>query len=316
MTATMITRLLLAAMVAFSVASCAEDFDPATLVNELRVLGISAEPPDLIPLETTVIDSLVIEPEGGDVEYHWELCVITGSPDEGLPCRNDLLGFDEELLALFELGNAPTASFTYLADGDDLQELCEEALEGLDSVPEFVQLPNCDEGLDVTLRLEVSSGGVSKTAVKSLFLWFDDPGDDERNHNPTIAGINAGGSELAADEAILVAPGGRVRFDVSVDEADRETFVREFEQSDVDDEVVREEILFSFYSTDGEWDQQFTFTEDGRIPLSDAGTNWFYVDSDVAVGERIEAFFIIRDGRGGSDWQQRQIVVAEPSGMQ
>ncbi len=284
---------------------CDDGFDPATLITEVRVLGISAEPPELAPFESTHISALVIEPHDAEISYQWELCVITSSPDDGYTCENEQLGLSEEFLEVFDLGTEPTADFSYFVDGTELQQVCEESLADLPELPDFVTLPDCDEGFETTIRLQVTVGDIEKVAIKRLFLWFEDPGD-ERNDNPQIHTIRAGGAELEATNEILVEQGNRVRFQISVDDETVERFVPED-----GDEEEREEILFSYFSTKGEWESQFTFSDVGRIPLAEAGDNWLSVPDDIPIGTTLDAFFVIRDGRGGIDWERRTVRVAD-----
>ena len=286
--------------------ACNEDFDPPTLITELRVLGIGTDPADLVPLETASITSLVAGAGDEPVSYHWQLCLVTGGPDEGYECQNDLLGFPEEVLSLFALGNEPNAEFPYLLDAVTAREMCESLVAELPALPDFVVLPDCEKGLEVTLRLTVATDTVMKVAIKRLFLWFEDPGDSQRNHNPAIDSIAAGGATLEPAEVILVEPGGRVRFDVLVSDDSRESCTR-------DDEEKREELLFSWFSSEGEWERQYTYTEEGRISLAAAGSNWLHVDGDIPDGTEIEVFLVIRDGRGGSDWERRVVRVVDPN---
>lgn len=284
---------------------CDDGFDPATLITEVRVLGISAEPPELAPFETTEISALVIEPHDGEISYQWELCIITSSPDDGYTCENEQLGLSEELLDVFDLGTEPTAEFSYFFDGAELRQLCEESIAELPELPDFVELPDCDSGFETTIRLQVTAGGIEKVAIKRLFLWFEDPGD-QLNNNPRIQTIRAGGAELESSGEILVEQGNRVRFRISVDDESIERFVPE---DGTEDE--REEILFSYFSTKGEWESQFTFSEVGRIPLAEAGDNWLSVPEDIPIGTTFDAFFVIRDGRGGIDWEKRSVRIAD-----
>ena len=304
-----VAAVIAVALALFGVSACNEDFDPPTLITELRVIGIVTDPADLVPLETAQIASLVTGVEGGDVAYRWELCLVTSGPDEGYQCQNELLGFPEEMLALFDLGDGPTAEFPYLLDAEEARATCESLLAELPALPDFFQLPDCDAGFEVTLRLTVATETVTKVAIKRLFLWFDDPGDETRNHNPTIDSIAAGGATLGRDEVILVEPGGRVRFDVVVPTESQEMYVREDE---IEVAELREEVLFSWFSTDGEWERAYTYTEDGRIDLAEAGTNWLLVGDDVTADTEIMCYFVIRDGRGGADWARRVVRVVVP----
>jgi len=298
-----------AMLLSFISIACDEQFDPRTLVTELRVLGIAAEPVDVAPGEVTEITALVVEPEGEPVTYLWELCIIDDGPDSQYACRNELLGLDEELLAGLVLGTTPTVNFAYFVDGEALQEACEAALSDVGEVPDFVELPDCDEGLDVRIRLSVRAGDVEKIAVKSLFLWFEAPDDSERNHNPIISGLEGDGESSDDElEPIPVTASQQVAWQVRVDEDSLETFTVEFDDG-TEGETRDEQVLFSWFSTNGLWDHEVTFSQEGDISLEEAGSNVLTVPRDMGSGDEIQVFFVIRDGRGGSDWRRRVLIV-------
>ena len=58
----LVPAVLMAAGVLMAVgalAACDEEFDPPTLITELRVIGLAAEPADLVPGEVTTLEVLV-----------------------------------------------------------------------------------------------------------------------------------------------------------------------------------------------------------------------------------------------------------------
>jgi hypothetical protein len=290
---------------------CDDPFPPRSLVEELRVLGIVAEPAELYEGETAEVQALVGMPEDLEVEYGWELCLVDEGPDERYACRNDVLGLPEELLAFFELGDTPVVQVNYLGDAETLQETCRAAIESIPEVPDFVELPDCEEGLEVTLRLTVRAEDIEKIAIKRLFFWFAEPTELQRNDNPVIADVLVGGVATRDETVLAVAPGGQLRFQVVVDEDSLETFVAEV--SETEEEERAEEVLFSWFTTGGEWDKEVSFSETGRISLDEAGRNVLSVEGDVEPGTEFEVYLVIRDGRGGSDWRQRRVVVVAPS---
>lgn len=294
---------------------CQEEFDPDTLVTEVRILGVAAEPADLAPGETTRIEALVASPDGVPVGYHWELCAITKGPDEAYECDNEALGLPEELLPLFDLGTAPTAQLSYFIDPDAVQEACRAARDDVEELGAFVELPNCDEGYEVTLRLSISFEGREKVAIKRLFLWFETPEESERNHNPQIETIRVGIVDTDPEDLIGISPGGRTEFTVVVDDSAHETFTPEYEGDEVDEGERREEILFSFFSTAGEFDDEVTFTDEGRTELEEAGQNAINLSQNAVAGQEIEVFVVIRDGRGGADWTTRTFRIVVPGGQ-
>jgi len=74
-------------------------------------------------------------------------------------------------------------------------------------------------------------------------------------------------------------------------------------------ETRDEQVLFSWFSTNGLWDHEVTFSQEGDISLEEAGSNVLTVPRDMGSGDEIQVFFVIRDGRGGSDWRRRVLIV-------
>ncbi|MCA9564618.1 MAG: hypothetical protein KC561_14075 [Myxococcales bacterium] len=297
-------RLGLILAIAIAAAGCQEGFDSATLITDIRVLGVQTDPAELTEGDSALISALVALPDGeGDIQYSWELCVLNDGPDNAYQCRNDVLGLPEDV---FDLGSAPTAEFTYDFDASQLQAMCNAALAEVDNLPDFVELPDCDRGFEAIVRLTVNDGTEEKVAIKRLFLWFREPTELEENHNPEIESVQVAGTEVGEAEAIPAVAGGLVTFDVLVDEDSVERFAP-------DDEPERaEEILWSWHSTAGEWNTRFTFTDSGRVALTEAAANSLQLPDDLEVGELVFVHVVVRDGRGGSDWVTRVIEVREP----
>jgi hypothetical protein len=91
----MIHARALLALFATLVAGCQAGLDKYEVFKDLRVLGLSATPPELLtgdPASTpTQVSALVVNPQGGPVTYAWSLC----------PVQSDTacLDFDRQLAA-------------------------------------------------------------------------------------------------------------------------------------------------------------------------------------------------------------------------
>ena len=305
-------RLGLAAGLALwmvALGACQDDFPPPSLVSGLRILGIAVEPPQLAPGEQAQIDALIALPDAdddaddGEVTYRWELCALNAGPDEGYACRNEELELPGEVLSLFDLGTEATAELNYALDPDTVQEACLAVLEQIGELPDFVELPDCDEGFEVLLRLTVTAQGRERVAIKHLFLWFEAPAADERNANPVIAAVHVDGGEPPAETEIEARRGDRIRFDLELTEESVET-------ESAEDGAELEELQFSWFSSAGEWDSLVTFTDPGRVDLLEAARNILTIPSNADPATPIRVFVVVRDGRGGAAWAERLIRVA------
>src|SRR5262249_26243928 len=89
-------RAPLLALAALAVAGCT-DFDPASLVNGLRVLGIKADPPEIPWGAPAMLHALVVTPPNSDAgapSLEWAACHRAPVPSSGLAVNPDCLTSD------------------------------------------------------------------------------------------------------------------------------------------------------------------------------------------------------------------------------
>lgn len=80
----------------------------------------------------------------------------------------------------------------------------------------------------------------------------------------------------------------------------------------VDDQELTEEIQVSWLADGGGYSTSFSFI---TAPATSVLTNWQPADSAPEGGQLVRFHFVIRDGRGGTDWVERGLCIlpAEPS---
>src|SRR5207237_2981671 len=77
---------------ALCAAGCPGDLEPQSRVSKLRVLGVRADPPELVlqpdaGIPATTLTALAIEPSGAAVSVTFALCTRLGdAPPAALPC--------------------------------------------------------------------------------------------------------------------------------------------------------------------------------------------------------------------------------------
>lgn len=204
---------------------CDMNLTERALVDQLRVLGVKAEPPEATPGSEVALSALVADPFGGGrpVTHTWGVC--TPTPYVGVASCGD----EGNTLPL-GTGTAQTLTLaTTLLDGLDL----ESAEQGIDlfvvlavNVPETVSEPAATELAYKRVRVSTSL---------------------EPNHNPASATLLADGS------ATLIANGERVTLQATVSEDSVETFLNPL------GELEPEELKFSWFSTGGEWERALSF---------------------------------------------------------
>jgi hypothetical protein len=299
--------LPLCSIVCFWSVGCDEEFDPQTLIVELRILGIAAEPADLAPGESTTLRVLAVGNGEEPIEYAWEWCPFTDGPNAGYTCPDPAeYGIPEELAGVFDLGDQSTALLLFPGDPETLRQTCESLLDVADRLPDFVELPDCENGLEITVRLTVRAGDVEKIAIKRVFFWFETPDESERNHNPSIATLAVDQEVVAPDDLVTVRLGGTVAIEIDVVADSVETFVP---RSDDEAAPRDEEILFSWFSSAGEWERTHSFSDEGNVTLREAGENVLTMPDDGVTD--VKLFVVIRDGRGGADWVEQLLTAPE-----
>jgi len=172
-------------------AGCEPTFDNAHVVDELRVLAVRAEPPEVGPGDAVHVEALVASPNGGPASVHLWQCAARGGMRQG--CET----FDDSI----DLGEGPTAD---LIVSEDWRETLDRT-GGL-SVHQVITI--VAEHEDELAR-----------AIKRIVV------SDEAhpNANPGLEALLLGDEEAELDP-FVVAPGGAVRLGPVVAEGSVESY--------------------------------------------------------------------------------------------
>lgn len=311
----MTTRLLWTlVLVAFAAAGCQEiDWEEYSEVTKLRILAIRAEPPEIGPGEVAEIDALVTNPQGDPVTLAWELCFLTDGPDAEYACLLD--PESGETLGV-PLGTGDSVSVAYdLVDAfaGDLEAICDEILQA--DVPEFVSLPDCTRGLEVTIRLTATSGGDREVAVKRLVLLLEDEAArDDVNVNPTLGGLIVDGQSAASGPVsvdVIIEDPVRLQALVNADEA------QTYEAPDPDDDTARldaegEVLSIAWFATHGRFDRETTFYQVDVVEAAELQANSLNLRKGglpAVAGDEVTIWAVLRDDRGGVDFASWTVIV-------
>ncbi len=294
--------------------SCSgEEEEPPSIVRDLRILAISAEPADLVIGENMVFEALVTSPVDDELAYQWEWCPFTEGSDDFFDCPVE---DDPELAALFDLGTEQTASLDSVTASLVLVGICDALEEGLDDLGEYenlleyISLPDCELGMDVTIRLVVSSPNQERIAIKRVFVWLSDPDELQRNRNPVIETIEVEAEELDVDAVYEAEATQELDWYADVPSESLESFLL---RSDPEAGERRETITYDFYTTRGEWeeDKQWgSFADDEYITRQEAGKAILTLPGG-ATGSEFQTHFVVRDDRGGIVWTTRHVRISE-----
>lgn len=287
MSARMPKPVVLVLSLAWVASACGDTFDRPSEILDLRVLGLRAEPPEIV-LPTggayglSEVSALVVGGEG-EVSYQWQLCVVPGIPTQGYQCPDEAASFD--------LGAQPTAS-VLVPSLDDV--IASPELEAL-----HVDLSG---GFDLTVRLTVhDETDKIVQAVKALSLA---PEGTALNTNPGLDGVawRVDGSKeehvelLADDEPLAISFEDALELLPSAADGSIETYEGPFG-------TIEEDLLFSWFADEGEFEKD---RSSGTVPEN----VWSPPELDDDEDERpVRLWLVLRDGRGGIDWLERQLLV-------
>lgn len=301
------TRVFLITGLAIAVlAGCQEfGFEQFDEVTKLRVLSIRVDPPELGPGDIATVDALIVDPRAlGDVSYEWEVCAFDTGPDGGYACATDSDG--NELGAV--VSSDPTAELDYdllTSFIGSVQELCEAIADA--DVPEFVELPSCDRGFPITLRLTARTGDGEgdneEVAVKRVLLLREDV-TEPANQNPSIDGLLIEGRAPDAITEVPLREDEPIRLQALIDVADAEPFTD-------DDEPTTEQLSLSWFSTHGVIERSTTYFFADQVGAAELQTNEIALDEGIEaeIGDEVTVWLVLRDNRGGVDYAEWRMVV-------
>ncbi len=250
-----------------------DDFDARSKLNNLRILALTANTPEINSTSTVIITPLIsyLNGAGATLNYQWEAC-----PDPGieygakLNCDSLISSlkttgngtFDTStLIASYYTGNAvdisitvPTSVFTYLGTlSSDIQ------YNGLNYI--------------VFLTYTNPSNGDSIQSLKRIKLSTKAVG--ELNTNPNFTDIQLNNSTLSS------YPTSKGRIGISSPSSAQSYTI----QTNVGQKTFQEEMYISWYSSTGEF--KFNRTDPGE-------ENEFIPSGSTGV-----FIAVYRDGRGG-----------------
>jgi hypothetical protein len=260
--------------------ACGADFPPYNRLAGLRVLAIQTEPASPGPGEATTLTPLIYTP-GAEPDptltLAWSWCPFAGSPGAEYPCL-----ITEEQAAMlpgaggsippFDLGTAATARLEHTVSPELLAQLC----KGVEGSP---QLPDCEGGFPVLVKLRVRTSSDELVAVRTVRLRFD--------------------PATAADTTIKAQVG----------EAAAESY--QGRKGDLTQGTVRETLTFTWFIESGKTRDIYTKFIENDVPLERALENrWKPARPKDYPGDTARLIVVVRDSRGGVGWRSASVRLA------
>jgi hypothetical protein len=262
----------LAPLLLVAAAGCASDFDPRSLLADLRVLALVADRPEIGFAESTTVTARTW-PEDRAATGSWSFCPYSVGSSVGFDC----------VVPACEQPLPPGASATVAPQPLTLAfAQCVQALGGGAGLPTGV--PGAPPGrVETVVRYTVrdAAGAVTREAVLRLPVTYPDP-PAAPNHNPVVQRVEIGG------QAVLPPAGGAVPRLVRGAELPVRV-VLDAPEATADGSL--EGSVISFYATAGRFDYDRAIGPDGSAKLE---------GKELAPGVTAAQIWVVaRDLRGG-----------------
>jgi len=297
-----LTRYLFCIALFSQLLGCAEpDFPAYNELDSMRVLAVRAEPPDLLPGSTSVLDAVIFD-AGEPVSLSWSLCPWPSDPNHGFRCLVDQSLWEQAWTSsglkdppALRLGSADTAELRVPDDVTAVRKLCKEVLSRVGASASLP--PDCDTRWNWTVRLTVSGREDTIEAVKDVPILLG--ADPERNANPVLGSltIEREGEAMPAELPPLpVDTDVDLRLSIQAEQAELYTPPPAFTESAADLEPRRESLSFTWFVEGGETERIRSVFNAGVESLRSASHNVWRTPKAQA---RSALIVVVRDNRGG-----------------
>ena len=298
--------------------ACGANFKPETLVDGLRVLSITANPPEVAPGETASLDILHFDPTRplSETTVVWVGCEPDPIDFNRSACNDTTALLQPTAFATFPPGvrllgfgtHASYASAGTLFDGVDAGDPVRT--NGTSGPALAVVIgekinPTADDA-----ELRDLFGRIERQELQTVFAItrVTVSEKEKKNHNPGLAPLRFDGQPLVPNAKLLVKPGQRVKVTPQAVEGSAETY-----------EVVlpggtesrSESLVVAWYSSSGRWDR-------ARVDLAMDPTTTFIAPGaaenpdDPVPEKRTGALFtVLRDDRGGKAFATTPFFVCD-----
>lgn len=312
-------RVLLRLAALLGLTACSYDFDRPSEVVDRRILGIQVEPPELVagmPMPSSIqARALVVDPKEplAVTEVSWWSCTFgergeAPGPDDGeARCPNT------GATVLHASGEVPLSTVSQSIP-------VPEEVAGVLASGEAFTAPQ------LQVQLQVRSEAGDLVGIKLVTVTARPHEGQEPNRNPVLQGLSLDGVDWPADAParlrysdcpddrkaeVDAADGSRVivcEHDIEplFDEATAQFFLERGLSGKL--ETQRERLRFSWFTEAGSFRNDRTRQKDPRDPSPDnIGPKGVWREPPART-DRATIWVVVRDGRGGTHWERREVV--------
>ena len=286
----MMGRILVGFLLLTGLWSCGEEFEPASLLTNTRILAVVADPPEVGLGESVSLRAYTyVPPDLTIVSEKWSFCPIhlSSYSNPAFSCFSDLPECNPELEA--------NEDGVVVANPLTLALACFEALgaEGLepgtepgDPKTEEEEEEEKPETIEVLFRYQIEdSSGFTRDAVMRVEQHFE-PEITNPNGNPVIMDVRVDGTSVSEGDVLeLLAEKETVAIEVDLDEESRDFYVT------ASGEEYKEDFDLSWFSTAGRFDEDKAVGVEATVTFRAAPLE---LDDTEAL-----IWVVARDGQGG-----------------
>jgi len=265
---------------------CASDeFVPVSVVDSLRVLAVRADKPIAAPGETVHLEALVADPHDRTPKMAWSSCINPGS-EEVTACA--------DAAGPFALG-ATTRDYTVPSDA--LATRPSDAPIGVAGIL-FAACAG-DVAFERTPTAPVRCIDNGRDVGRDGFMWGEKRiivAAGVRNQNPKIAEVRFDGAAWdPASPPMIASCNGK-----TVDDCGDVHTIEVVATPDSAEPYGQftEDLVAFYFVSGGRVADDFAREEGGAFKTKIAAAG-------VASGTKVRVWFVLRDDRGGVDWQER-----------
>lgn len=301
---------------------CGASFPPETLVDSLRVLAVTAEPPEVAPGEPANLSVLYSDPSrvGGASTVLWVGCEPDPQDLGRSPCNDATILLQPTKISDYPqglqlLGFGPRASYKSTAGVFDVLEPANPIRRSgsIGQVMALVVGEEVDPGAtSEKLRgyFERIEKHETQAVVALTRILVSEKPQAERNLNPTLGRLEVNGQPLPVGARLAVQAGAVVELSMKIDAAAAQTYV---EQQPTGPVTKTEKVVGAWYSTRGRFDRERFDVAGAPITHFTAPGSTQFPDDTVPERRTGSVWLVVRDDRGGQAFATYPFFVCDPS---
>lgn len=307
-------------LLVFALSGCNAQFKPETLVDSLRVLAITADPPEVAPGQSAQLDILQLDPSrpGGKTTVVWVGCEPDPIDFNRSACNDTSALLQPTSFATFPPGvrilgfgtRAGYASASTLFDGVPADDPVRSngtsgPVLGVVIGEEVNPTSNDDE-------LRVLFGRIERQEIQTVMALTRVTVTEraQKNQNPKLGAMEVDGVPQPRGAKLLLREGATVSLLPRVADGSRETFTLQLPSGPSE---RSETLVASWYSTSGRFNQP-------RVDVTEGATTSFIVPGSTTVPEDTvpekrtgTIWTVVRDGRGGQFFEVLPFFICDDS---